>query len=103
MALVGCGGAATAQPGQSSGYLATRARDGKLAGLAEALPAMLDRTFKRALRERGRVEDDDAMEAFGYVREAACADLVRRALRTARGMTGRTGGRLMRLTSAAAS
>lgn len=62
-------------------YLATRARDGKLAVLAEALPAMLDRTFGRALRERGRVEDDDAMEAFGYVRDAACADLVRRALR----------------------
>jgi hypothetical protein len=61
-------------------YLATRARSGTLAGLAEALPAMLDRTFGRALRERGRVEDDDAMEAFGYLRDGACADLVRRAL-----------------------
>jgi hypothetical protein len=62
-------------------YLATRARSGTLGGLAEALPAMLDRTFGRALRERGRVEDDDDMESFGYVRDGACADLVRRALR----------------------
>jgi len=62
-------------------YLATRARSETIAGLTEALPAMLERTFGRALRERGRVEDDDAMEAFGYVRDGACADLVRRALR----------------------
>ncbi len=62
-------------------YLATRARDGTLDGLRDALPAMIDRTFGRALRPAGDVADDDSMEAFGYVRAAACAPIVRRALR----------------------
>lgn len=62
-------------------YLATRARSGSLAGLTEALPAMLDRTFGRALRGLGRVEDNEAMEAFGYVRDDACNGIFRRALR----------------------
>lgn len=62
-------------------YLATRARSASLAGLANALPAMLDRTFGRALRGLGRVEDNDVMEAFGYVRDGACKGISRRALR----------------------
>jgi len=62
-------------------YLATRARARSLEGLAQALPEMLARTFGRALQGLGRVEDDDAMEAFGYVRDGACAAIFRRALR----------------------
>ncbi len=62
-------------------YLATRAREGTLDGLRDALPAMIDRTIGRALRPAREVSDDDSMEAFGYVREAACAPIVRRALR----------------------
>jgi len=62
-------------------YLAVRAQASSLGGLARALPEMLDRTFGRVLRGPGRIEDDDAMEAFGYVREGACAAIFRRALR----------------------
>jgi hypothetical protein len=62
-------------------YLALRAHAGTLEGLAPALPAMLDRTFGRALRGLGRVEDGDAAEAFGYVRDGACGAIFRRALR----------------------
>jgi hypothetical protein len=62
-------------------YLATRAQAKTLDGLGPALPAMLDRTFGRVLRARGQVHDDDTMEAFGYVREGACAAIFRRALR----------------------
>ena len=62
-------------------YLAARTRDGTLGGLAEALPSMLDRTFGRALHNVGQVTDDDAMEAFGYVRDGACGAIFRRALR----------------------
>jgi hypothetical protein len=61
-------------------YLAIRARDRTLGGLSEALPKMIDRTFGRALRGLGSVEDDDATEAFGYVRESACPAIFRRAL-----------------------
>jgi hypothetical protein len=60
-------------------YLATR--KASLDGLAEALPAMLDRTFGKAVRGGGRVEDSDPMEAFGYVRGEARAAIFRRALR----------------------
>ena len=42
---------------------------------------MLDRTFGRVLRALGQLQDDDAMEAFGYVREGAFAAIFRRALR----------------------
>ncbi len=61
-------------------YLATRARGASLNGLHEALPAMLERTFGRAL-QHVEVDDDDTMEAFGYVRQAATPAIVRRALR----------------------
>jgi hypothetical protein len=62
-------------------YLAVRAQASSLDGLSRALPAMLDRTFGRVLRGTERVEDNDAMEAFGYVRERARASIFRRALR----------------------
>jgi hypothetical protein len=62
-------------------YLATRVQAGMLGGLAQALPAMIDRTFGRILRALGGIEDDDAMEAFGYVRDGACGPIFRRALR----------------------
>jgi hypothetical protein len=62
-------------------YLSTRAQAKTLDGLAAALPAMFDRTFGRVLRALGEVQDDDAMEAFGYVREGACAAIFGRALR----------------------
>jgi hypothetical protein len=62
-------------------YLGARAQAGALDGLAPALPAMLDRTFGRVLRALGSVEDDDSMEAFGYIREGSSAPIFRRALR----------------------
>jgi hypothetical protein len=62
-------------------YLAVRNAASSLDGLTRALPDMLDRTFGRVLRGVGRIEDDDAMEAFGYVRDGACAAIFRRALR----------------------
>lgn len=62
-------------------YLGTCAQAATLDGLAPALPAMLDRTFGRVLRALGQLQDDDAMEAFGYVREGAFAAIFRRALR----------------------
>ena len=62
-------------------YLAARSQQATLGGLAAALPSMLDRTFGTAIRNLGRVTDDDAMEAFGYVRDGACKEIFRRALR----------------------
>jgi hypothetical protein len=62
-------------------YLALRAREHSLAGLREALPDMIDRTFGRALQGVGHKADDEAMEAFGYVRESACPAIFLRALR----------------------
>jgi hypothetical protein len=62
-------------------YLATRAREGRLQGLREALPSMIDRTIGRAFRKAQPVADDEAMEVFGYVRDAACPAICCRALR----------------------
>jgi len=62
-------------------YLADRARSGSIERLAEALPDMLERTFGYALQGRGQAEDDEASEAFGYVREGARAAIFRRALK----------------------
>lgn len=62
-------------------YLALRARERSLAGLREALPAMIDRTFGRALRALAPVADDAAMEAFGYVQDSACPAIFVRTLR----------------------
>jgi len=64
-------------------YLAERAREGSLQGLAQALPAMIDRTIGRALRDarRTRRGDDLSMEAFGYLGNDASAVVFVRALR----------------------
>jgi hypothetical protein len=61
-------------------YLADRAQGQSARGVAEALPAMLERTFGHALAGLGRVQDDDASEAFGYIRDGARAAILRRAL-----------------------
>ncbi len=63
-------------------YLATRARAGRIAGLAEALPALLDRTVGRTLRDLARAEDDDASwSAFGWLGRSSGTATVQRALR----------------------
>jgi hypothetical protein len=60
-------------------YLAARHRDRKLDGLESALPAMLVRTVDRALAPRAGAEDDVAMEAFGFLGNAAAREAVERA------------------------
>ncbi len=64
-------------------YLAGRARDGALHGLADALPAMLDRTFRGTLGARSRAssDDDSRLETCAYLGPRAGADVYRRALR----------------------
>lgn len=61
-------------------HLASRARAKATAGVAEALPALLDRTVGRALSRRSDEPDDRALEAFGYLGPAAMREGVRRAL-----------------------
>ncbi len=64
-------------------YLAARARDGALHGLAGALPAMLTRTFRSVLEpQKTTTQADDAgLEACGYLGPRAGAVVYRRALR----------------------
>jgi len=65
-------------------YVAGRARDGALHGLAEALPAMLDRTFRGMLGARRPAtggNDDARLETCGYLGARAGADVYRRTLR----------------------
>ncbi|HEY8039697.1 MAG TPA: hypothetical protein VIF15_07880 [Polyangiaceae bacterium] len=66
-------------------YLAERARERQVEGLAEALPAMLDRTFRAVLAPRraatATASDDAALEACAYLGPRASADVYRRALR----------------------
>jgi hypothetical protein len=67
-------------------YLAERARERRLGGLAKALPAMLDRTFGPVLgaRRRGPREDrqrDVGLERCAYLGPSAGADVYARALR----------------------
>ncbi|HEX3346044.1 MAG TPA: hypothetical protein VHS09_15780 [Polyangiaceae bacterium] len=64
-------------------YLATRARDGSLDGLAEALPAMLDRTFRAMLGRTGSPDEGEhaRLETCGYLAHASGAAVYRRALR----------------------
>ncbi|MGO9838684.1 MAG: hypothetical protein ACLP1X_31280 [Polyangiaceae bacterium] len=63
-------------------YLSTRARDARMDGLAAALPALLERTVGRALRQADRsLEDDAAMESYGWLGRATALATVRRALR----------------------
>jgi hypothetical protein len=61
-------------------YLGERKRDGALDGLAEALPAMLDRTIGRALAPREGGREDPAMEAFGFLGNDTSRAMILRAL-----------------------
>jgi hypothetical protein len=65
-------------------YLAERARQRHTGGLAEALPAMIDRVFGRVLRmgRVGRVAGDDLeLESCGYLGLGAAIELYEDALR----------------------
>jgi hypothetical protein len=64
-------------------YLAGRSRDGTLGALADALPAMLSRTFQGVLgsRKAASDQDDPRLETCGYLGPRAGADVYRRALR----------------------
>ncbi len=64
-------------------YLASRAREKSVGGLAEALPAMLDRTMGWVI-ERGEKEpeaDTAPLRAAGYLGSTSAAVVYRRALR----------------------
>ena len=61
-------------------YLAARHRDGTLEGLAEALPAMVERTAIRSLAPRPGAADDPAMEAFGFLGNGAATEVIHCAL-----------------------
>jgi hypothetical protein len=64
-------------------FLAARARDKKLEGLAEALPAMLDRTMAWVFdwcREKPQ-EDRPELEAVGYLGSKASDAIFRRTLK----------------------
>ncbi len=61
-------------------YLAARKRDGTLEGLEPALPAMFDRTVTRALAPRDGGDDDPAIEAFGFLGNAASRETIERAV-----------------------
>jgi hypothetical protein len=64
-------------------YLAERARERSLDGLAEALPAMLDRTFRRVLNAgaRARPYTEEKLESCGYLGARAAGEACTRALR----------------------
>jgi hypothetical protein len=62
-------------------YLAERARERSLGDLAQALPSMIDRTFRDVLgAARGAQTDDAALERCAYLGVHAGADVYRRAL-----------------------
>jgi hypothetical protein len=63
-------------------YVAERARDRSIGGLAEALPELVARAVGRSIDEaaRSKDEDDPAIEAFGYLGSATSSAVVRRAL-----------------------
>jgi hypothetical protein len=63
-------------------YLSTRARDRRLDGLAAALPSLLERTVGRALRSAElSLENEGAMETYGWLGRTAASATIRRALR----------------------
>jgi hypothetical protein len=64
-------------------YLKERAGEGRTKTLGQALPAMLDRTFRGVFEAAARVKepDDEALEAGGYFGPKASADIYRSALR----------------------
>ncbi len=63
-------------------YLAERAGERRLGGLAKQLPAMLDRTFRPVLgpRSRKRVDDEEKLERCAFLGARAGADVYARAL-----------------------
>jgi hypothetical protein len=63
-------------------YLASRARERTTRDLAEALPAMLDRTFDAVLSRARRAEpkDDTGREALGYLSAQAAGVVYQQAL-----------------------
>jgi hypothetical protein len=63
-------------------YLAERAREKTLDGLTQALPAMLDRTFRAVFdaASKTRGPDDENLERCAYLGPRAGADVYRRAL-----------------------
>jgi hypothetical protein len=64
-------------------FLATRARDKRLEGLAAAIPAMLDRTMGWVM-DWSRAEPDadkPELEAVGYLGSSASAEIFRKTLR----------------------
>ncbi len=63
-------------------YLAERAREGRTEGLADALPAMLDRTFRSVLAGAKRAKPDDAkLETVGHLGPRASGEVYARALK----------------------
>jgi hypothetical protein len=64
-------------------YLASRAREKRLAGLSEALPAMLDRTMGRVIAAaKSHPEDDtEPLRAVGYVGTKTAASIFEKTLR----------------------
>jgi len=64
-------------------YLADRSRERSLNGLAEALPAMLDRTFRRVLNAAAyaRSDKEEKLESCGYLGARAEGEACTRALR----------------------
>jgi hypothetical protein len=64
-------------------YLASRRAEGRLDGLAEALPDMLDRTMRRAMSSAAAdpEPDDPALEALGYLGNDTGAAIFTRTLR----------------------
>jgi hypothetical protein len=63
-------------------YLMDRSRERRLDGLAEALPAMLDRTFQRVLNAAARARpDEEKLERCAYLGARTAGAIYRRALR----------------------
>jgi hypothetical protein len=61
-------------------YLAERTREHRTRGLAQALPAMLERTFREVLSRSGEPPDSPELEAYGFLVPRAAAEVCRRAL-----------------------
>jgi hypothetical protein len=62
-------------------YLATRARQGRLAGLSSSLPAMLERTAVRAIKQAdSSPEGEREMEGCGWLGRSSALAAIRRAV-----------------------
>jgi hypothetical protein len=62
-------------------YLAARVRAGSVGALSDALPAMLDRTFRSVLAPRPAKDEEPVLETCAYLGHRAGADVYRRSLR----------------------